>query len=80
MLTLIFPNIWTFTNLLLFQYLCLLQVAHSLKKDDKTDVAAKLRKKESNDQPNEIVDTDTSTNPEKVVIIDGMVFVNVTDI
>ena len=55
-------------------------MAHSLKKDDKTDVAAKLRKKESNDQPNEIVDTDNSTNPEKVVIIDGMVFVNVTEI
>ena len=52
----------------------------SLKKYDDTDVAAKLREKESNDQPNEVVDTDTSTNPGKVVIIDGMVFVNVIDI
>ena len=55
-------------------------MAHSLKKYDDTDVAAKLREKESNDQPNEVVDTDTSTNPGKVVIIDGMVFVNVINI
>ena len=39
-----------------------------------------LRKLQSDDQPNEIVDTDTSPSLGKVVIIDGMAFINAVGI
>ena len=45
------------------------------KTSDKADLAAELRKLQNNDPSNEVV----NTNSRKVIIIDGMVFVNATD-
>ena len=43
------------------------------KTTDKADVASELRKLQSDGQPYEIVDTDTSTSSRKVVIIDEII-------
>ena len=46
------------------------------KTSDKADLAAELKKLQNNDPSNEVVNTDSR----KVIIIDGMAFVNATDI
>lgn len=46
---------------------------------DKADLMSEFRKLQSDEQPNEIVDTGTSTSLRKVVIIDEKELVNVVD-
>ena len=46
---------------------------------DKADVMSEFRKLQSDEQPSEIVDTDTSTSLRKVVIIDEKELVNGVD-
>ena len=46
------------------------------KTSDKEDLAAELRKLQNNDPPNEVVHTDSR----KIIIIDGMAFVDQVDI
>ena len=50
------------------------------KTTDKADFGPELKKLQNDDQPNEVVDTDISTKWSKVVIINGVAFVNAVKI